>query len=63
MDLSAVQSCFDTARDFFGAAGGAVGPPEIIIADEELICSMAISANVELLGFEEPKVAEDVVGR
>eukprot|EP00435_Cladocopium_sp_Y103_P027906 s3468_g6.t3 len=61
MDSSALLACFSAAEEFWSQGGsGGSSPVEIILADDEMICSVALAANISLLGLEEPATAEDV---
>lgn len=59
IDSSALSVCFSAAEDFWSQGSGS-SPVEIILADDEMICSVALAANISLLGLEEPATAEDV---
>jgi len=60
-DAEAVLACFQEAEAYFGIGPSSAcdGPVEIIIADDEPICSVALSASVCGLGLEEPCTADD----
>ncbi|CAJ1345066.1 unnamed protein product [Effrenium voratum] len=57
-DSEAVNACFAGAEAFFGSQSRSDNI-DIIVADDEPICSVALAANISILGLEEPQSAED----
>jgi len=59
MDHDAVGACFAAAKSSWSGTDVSSIVPEIILADDEMICAMSLAANITLLGLEDPQTAED----